>query len=118
VGGHHGPIAFGFVAIGDAVAGLLMSEAEDPAIAFAPLGVAFAPLVGSASSGFLGESSRHSKASISWMIEDVFLPQLFQDLRGFSSFFRDYGPAKKILALASWCAIKGGIRKIGDVFPG
>ena len=38
---------------------------------------------------FFADSSTHSKTSISWNGEDVFLPPLFQDLRGFSSFFWD-----------------------------
>jgi len=57
LGGHHGLIAFGFVAIRDPVADPLLSFAEDPAIPFSPLdGVAF--------SGLLGDSSIHSKASV------------------------------------------------------
>jgi len=32
----------------------------------------------------------HSKASVGWNSEDVFLPPLFQTLRGFSSFFQDF----------------------------
>jgi hypothetical protein len=38
-----------------------------------------------ASLAFFSESSAHSKASIAWSNEDVFLPTLFQDLWGFSS---------------------------------
>ena len=79
VGSHHGLIAFGLVAIRDAVEDPLPAFAEEPAIAFSPfVGVAF--------SGPLGDSSSHSKASVGWKIEDVFLPQLFHNLRGFSSF--------------------------------
>jgi hypothetical protein len=80
VGGHHGLIALGFVAIRDAFEDPLAPFAEEPAIAFSSfVDVAF--------SGFLGDSSSHSKASVDWKIEDVFLPQLFHNLRGFSSFF-------------------------------
>jgi hypothetical protein len=80
VGGHHGPIAFGLVAIRDAFEDPLATFAEGPAIAFSSrVGVAF--------SGLLGESSSHSKASVVWNSEDVLSPPLFHELRGFSSFF-------------------------------
>jgi hypothetical protein len=92
VGGHHGLIALGLVAILDAVEDPLAAFAEDPAIAFSPL-------VGIAFPGLLGESSSHSKASVDWNSEDVFVPQLFHDLRGFSSFFRDYAPGQKNITL-------------------
>jgi hypothetical protein len=92
VGGHHGLIAFGLVAILDAFEDPLATFAEDPAIAFSPL-------VGVAFSGLLGESSSHSKASVGWKFEDVFPPQLFHNLRGFSSFFRDFGPGQKNITL-------------------
>src|SRR5262249_28075537 len=36
------------------------------------------------------DSGVHSKASFSWISEDVFLPQLFQENRGFSSFFSKF----------------------------
>jgi hypothetical protein len=74
-------IAFRLVSILDAVEDPLSALSEDPAIAF-PLavGVAFPVL--------LGDSSSHSKASVGWNVEDVFVPQLFHNLRGFSSFFR------------------------------
>jgi hypothetical protein len=64
VGGHHRLIAFGLVAIGDAVEDPLPALAEGPAIAFSPL-------VGVAFPGLLGESSSHSKASAGWNNEDV-----------------------------------------------
>jgi hypothetical protein len=92
VGGHHGLIAFGFVAILDAFEDPLPPFAEGPAIALSPL-------VGVAFSGLLGDSSSHSKASVGWKVEDVFLPQLFHNLRGFSSFFRDYAPGQKNITL-------------------
>jgi hypothetical protein len=92
VGGHHGQIAFGLVAIGDAFEDPLATLAEGPAIAFSPL-------VGVAFSGLLGDSSSHSKAPVGWKFEDVFLPQLFHNLRGFSSFFRDYAPGQENITL-------------------
>jgi hypothetical protein len=92
VGGHHGVIAFGLVAIRDAVEDPLSALTEDPAIAFSPpVGVAFP--------GLLGDSSSHSKASVDWNSEDLFVPQLFHNLRGFSSFFRDYAPGQKNITL-------------------
>jgi hypothetical protein len=91
-GGDHGLVAFGFVAILDAIEDPLLTITESSAVPFSPrVGVAF--------SGLLGESSRHSKASVDWNIEDVFEPQLFHNLRGFSSFFRDYGPGQKNITL-------------------
>jgi hypothetical protein len=92
VGGHHGLIAFGLVAIRDAVEDPLAAFTEGPA-------VAFSPLVGVAFSGLLGDSSSHSKASAGWNSEDVFVPQLFHNLRGFSSFFSDFGPGQKNITL-------------------
>jgi hypothetical protein len=92
VGGHHGLIAFGLVAIRDAFEDPLPTFAEEPAIAFSPL-------VGVAFSGLLGDSSSHSKAFVGWEFEDVFSPQLFHNLRGFSSFFRDYAPGQKNITL-------------------
>lgn len=60
-----------------------LAVAEDPAVAFSRLlAVAF--------SGLPGESSSHSKVSAVWNSEDVFLPQLFHKLRGFSSFYRAF----------------------------
>jgi hypothetical protein len=74
-------IAFGLVSILDAAKDPLSALSEDPAIALPlPVGVAFSVL--------LGDSNSHSKASVGWNIEDVFVPQLFHNLRGFSSFFR------------------------------
>jgi hypothetical protein len=82
-GGHHGLIAFRTGPILDAFEDPSLAVAEDSAIPFSCLlAVAF--------SGFLGESSSHSKTSVDWNSEDVFVPQLFQNLRGFSSFSRDF----------------------------
>jgi hypothetical protein len=92
VGGHDGLIAFGLVAIRDAFEDPLPAFAEEPAIAFSPL-------VGVASSGLLGDGSSHSKASVGWKIEDVFLPQLFHNLRGFRAFFEIMRRGKKISRL-------------------
>ena len=38
---------------------------------------------------FVGDSRFHSKASVNWSIEELYMPLLFQKHRGFSSFFRD-----------------------------
>ena len=66
--------------------------AKNPAVAFPGLlAVVFSGLLAVVFSGLLGESSSHSKVSVVWNIEEVFLPQLFEKLRGFSSFFRDFG---------------------------
>jgi hypothetical protein len=92
VGGHHGLIAFGLVAIGDAVEDPLPTFAEDPAIAFSPL-------VGVAFPGLLGDSRSHSKASVGWNSEDVYLPLLFLFLRRFSSFFSEFGRSEKNITL-------------------
>jgi hypothetical protein len=91
-GGHHGLIAFGLVAIHDALEEPLPPLAEEPADAFPlPVAVAFPPL--------LGESISHSKASEVWNSEDVYLPLLFQFLRGFSSFFSEFGRSKTNITL-------------------
>ena len=42
------------------------------------------------------DSGVHSKASVAWNSEDVKLPPLFQNHRGFSSFFRRFGPSGPI----------------------
>ena len=90
VGGHHRLIAFRSGAVLDAIEDLALTLTESSAVAFPGfLGVAF--------SGLLGDSSSHSKASECWNSEDVFSPPLFQILRGFSSFFRNF--AKKISRL-------------------
>ena len=79
-GGHHRLFAFGSGAILDAIEDSPLAFIEDSAVAFPGLlAVAF--------SGLLGDSSSHSKASVVWNSEDVFLTPLFQILRGFSSFF-------------------------------
>jgi hypothetical protein len=80
------------VAIRDALEESLPPLPEEPAVAFPSLvAVAFSPL--------LGDSSSHSKASVAWDIEDVFLPQLFQFLWGFSSFFSKFGRGQKNITL-------------------
>ena len=38
------------------------------------------------------ESSTHSRTPLSWNSEDVFVPPLFQEHAGFSSYFREIGP--------------------------
>ena len=91
-GGHHGLFAFGSGPILDAVEDPPLAFAKDPAVAFSAfLAVAF--------SGFLGDSSSHSKTSVCWNSEDVFLPPLFQNLRGFSSFFSKFSARKKNITL-------------------
>ena len=64
VGSDHGGLAFGTRTILDA--------SEDSPLALAE---------------FVEDSRIHSKASVFWNIEDVLLPQLFQNPRGFSSYF-------------------------------
>ncbi len=59
-----------------------MSTSFNPGARFRRMNLAF--------SGLLGESSSHSKVSAVWNSEDVFLPQLFHNLRGFSSFYRAF----------------------------
>ena len=81
--GHHGLLAFWSGAILDAIEDPLLAFVENSAIAFPRfLTVAF--------SGLLGDSMTHSKASVGWNNEDVFLSPLFQNLRGFSSFFQNF----------------------------
>jgi hypothetical protein len=81
-GGDHGPVAFRSGAVRDAVEDALAAFSELSAVAFARrFAVAF--------SGLPGESGSHSKASVVWNSEDVFLPLLFQNLRGLSSFFSE-----------------------------
>ena len=79
-GGHHRFIAFGSGPILDAFEDSPLAFVEDSAVAFS----GFPPV---AFSGLLGDSMIHSKASVVWNSEDVFLPLLFQNLRGFSSLF-------------------------------
>ena len=74
-GGHHGLIAFRSGPILDTVEDSTLAFLEDPAVAF---------------SGLLGDSGSHSKTSVGWNSEDVLAPQLFQILRGFSSFFQGF----------------------------
>jgi hypothetical protein len=92
LGGHHWLIAFRAGAIRDAI--------EDPALTLTESStVAFPSCLGVAFSGFLGDSSSHSKASGGWNSEDVFSPPLFQILRGLSSFFRNIWLKKKNITL-------------------
>src|SRR5208282_3705791 len=81
--GHHRFFAFGSWPILDALEDSPFAFVEDSAVAFSRL-----PTV--AFSGILGDRMTHSKASVGWNGEDVFLPPLFQTLRGFSSFFQDF----------------------------
>jgi hypothetical protein len=92
VGGNHWPFALRSGPVLDAIEDPLPALTESSAVAFpGSLGVAF--------SGFLGDSRSHSKAPEGWNSEDVFSPPLFQILQGFSSFFRNIWPKKKILRL-------------------
>ena len=79
-GGHHRFFAFWSWPILDALEDSPLAFVEDSAVAFSRL-----PTV--AFSGLLGDSMTHSKASVFWNSEDVFAPPLFQNRRGFSSFF-------------------------------
>ena len=88
VGGHHGLIAFRSGPVLDAIE-------ESPPTFMESSAVAFPGFLGVAFSGLLGDSSSHSKASEGWNSEDVFSPQLFQILRGFSSFFRNIWARRK-----------------------
>jgi hypothetical protein len=81
--GHHGLVALWSGSIHNAVEDSPFPLVEDSPVAFSGLSpVAFWR--------FIGDSSRHSKTSVVWNSEDVFLPKLFQNLRGFSSFFSDF----------------------------
>jgi hypothetical protein len=89
-GGHHGLVAFWTRSIGDPVEDSQLALVEDSAVAFSRLAtVPFPGLSTVAFSRFLEDSSTHSKTSVVWNSEDVFLPPLFQDLQGFSSYFSD-----------------------------
>jgi hypothetical protein len=48
---------------------------------------------------FFSESGTHSKAPLFWNNEDLFLSLLFQFLRGFSSFFSEFGRGQKNITL-------------------
>ena len=90
-GGHHGRVALRPGPVEDAVEDPPLPLVEDPAIALPRLlGVASGGLSPVVFSGILGDSGRHSKALVDWNSEDVFLPLLFQNLRGFSSFFSEF----------------------------
>ena len=71
--------------------GRFEDSVEDPPLALPEnSAVAFSGLLAVVFSGLLGESSSHSKASLVWNSEDVFPTQLFQKIRGFLSYFRDF----------------------------
>jgi hypothetical protein len=95
----HGALAFRAGAVLDAAEGPPLALAEDPAVAFPRLAVALAGPAAVAFLGFLGDSGTHSKTSVVWNIEDVFSPPIFQNLRGFSSFFRDFDQAGLYITL-------------------
>ena len=88
-GGHHRLVAFDAGLVLDAAEDSPPAFAKDPAVAFPGLLALCLRSFAVVFSGLLGESSSHSKVSVVWNSEEVFLPQLFQKLRGFSSFFRD-----------------------------
>jgi hypothetical protein len=92
VGGHHRLFAVGSGPVLDAIEDSLPTFTKSSA-------VALPGLLAVAISARLGDSGRHSKTSESWNSEDVFSPQLFQILRGFSSFFRDSGSRQKNITL-------------------
>jgi hypothetical protein len=90
-GGHHRFFAFGPWPILDALEDSPFALVEDFAVAFPRfLTVAFLGPSTVAVSRFLGDSSTHSKTSVMWNSEDVFLPPLFQILLRFSSAFWDF----------------------------
>src|SRR5512132_4092749 len=111
-GGHHGLIAFRSGPIEDSFEDPPLAFAEDPAVAFSRLlAVAF--------SGLLGESSSHSKVSAVWNSEDVFLPQLFHKLRGFSSFYRAFDTEALYITLGLGLGQPGlGKARQGGAWPG
>src|SRR5271157_2343121 len=85
-GGHHGLVALRPGPIFDAIEDSPLAFVEDSAVAFSRLlAVTFLRLSPVAFWRFLADSSSHSKTSIVLNSEDVFLPPLFQNLRGFSS---------------------------------
>jgi hypothetical protein len=87
-GGHHRFFAFGSWPILDALEDSPLAFVKDFAVAFSRLPtVAFSGLPTLAISRLLGDSSIHSKSSVVWSNEDLFLPPLLQNLRGISSLF-------------------------------
>ena len=87
-GGHHGLVALGSGLIRDASEDSPLTLVENSAVAFLRLLAATSPVLSTVAFWrFLGDSSSHSKASVAWNSEDVFLPPLFQNLRRFSSLF-------------------------------
>jgi hypothetical protein len=90
-GGHHRFFAFGSWPILDALENSPLAFVEDSAVAFSRLLVVTLPGLSTVVfSGFLGDSSTHSKASVMWNSDDVFIPPLFQILLRFSSAFSDF----------------------------
>jgi hypothetical protein len=91
-GGHHAAVTFWSGPILDAFEDSPPAFAENPAVA----------LLGGlelAVSGLLGDSGSHSKAAVVRDNEDVFLPPLFQKLRGFSSSFPGFCPTLRKITL-------------------
>src|SRR5208282_4097567 len=90
-GGHHGLVELRPGPILDALEYSPPTFVEYSAVEFSRLlAVTFPRLSPVAFSALLGDSMTHSKASVCWNSENVFRPPLFQNLRGFSSFFRDF----------------------------
>src|SRR5208337_916280 len=87
-GGHHGLVALRPGPILDALEYSPPTFVEYSAVPFSRLlAVPFPRLSPLAFWRFLADSSSHSKTSVVWNSEDVFLPPLFHNLRGFSSVF-------------------------------
>ncbi len=82
-GGDHRLFAFRPRSILDAVQHSLLPLVQPPTV-----------VISGASTGafwrFRRYSGSHSKTSLNWNSEDVFLPLLFQNYRGFSSLFLDF----------------------------
>ena len=78
LGGDHGTFPLG--------PGVVLDAAENSSLAFPQ---------------FVKDSSVHSKASVVWNSEDVYLPPLFQKHRGFSSSFLEFGRQRLYITLGS-----------------
>src|SRR5208283_1795613 len=90
--GHHGLFAFW--------SGVILDAIEDPPLAFVEnSAIAFTRLLTVAFSGLSGDSMTHSKASVGWNSEEVFLSPLFHNLRGFSSFFQNFNQVDLYITL-------------------
>ena len=86
--GHHGLVALWPGPIHNAAKDSPLPFVEEPAVAFSRLLAVTLPVLSTVAFwGFLGESSSHSKTSVFWNSDDVFVHPLFQNLRGFSSLF-------------------------------